>query len=121
MADDLHDLLINELYQDKEALREALGSYWDLRTMSASNSRTSSEFTGIVMDIDNAIKSLPEDYQRVVILNLMAGFPTSHVAEVTGKPRSTVIGMVNRALDGIQAYLEGKEHGIRSRSGPKRG
>ncbi len=105
--DDLHRRLVEELYGSKSALREALGLYWDISTAAHSQSRMASEFSGILVDLKGAIDSLPESHRVVLILNVMMGFSTAEVSKQLGKPRSTVIDMVNRALEGIQTYLEG--------------
>jgi DNA-directed RNA polymerase specialized sigma24 family protein len=106
---------IEKIYGDKDALREAIGLYWDLETRAASQSRDSSHFMDFSRDLKDAILSLPKGHRQVLALNVMMGYTVREVGEIVGRPKSTVIDMVSQSLDGIQAYLEGRRNGYNSR------
>ncbi len=98
------------IYGTRSSIRQALNEYWHLKTEAQSHDRIGTDSIAIIIDIENAIKSLPEIHRKIIFLNLIIGYSTGEVSRRVGKPRSTVIDMVNQALDGIKTYLEGQYH-----------
>jgi RNA polymerase sigma-70 factor, ECF subfamily len=62
-----------------------------------------------VLGLAHAMAALPEDQRRVIELHHLKGLPVAEVADVLGKSRPAVAGLLFRALKALRSQLDGRE------------
>ncbi len=94
------------LYTSRAALKKALVSYWEIDRLSTSESRDSSDYISIIIDLNTALKSIPTKHRKVLFLNAVMGYSAQDISQIMNMPRSSVIDMVQLALEGVQSFLD---------------
>lgn len=62
-----------------------------------------------ILNLAHAMSALPEDQRQVIELHHLKGLPVAEVAEMLGKSRPSVAGLLFRALKALRNHLGGDE------------
>lgn len=62
-----------------------------------------------LLRLARALNSLPADQQRVVELHHLCGLPVAEVAQLVGRTRPAVVGLLYRGLKKLRALLQDQE------------
>ena len=91
---------LDQLYVDMGALKRALNNYWEIDRLSSGPHRDADTFKAVMIDIHYGMVSLPYDQRLVLFLNTALGYSAADISKIYDMPRSTVISLSAKGLDG---------------------
>ncbi len=68
------------------------------------------------MEVKEALKTLPDKYQEVLVLRFLEEKKISEIASILGKNEGTIKSLISRGVDRLKKYFDGKTQPLGGKS-----